>query len=427
VLRRRHPARAVAVLACCLVAGACSAIGGGAGTGAGSAEQQPDDSLVVDVGGDESTAAAPETGSNDGDGGGDGPESDRLVLELVAAMTPEQKVGQLLMPQVFGRGDNVTDAERQQNLAAHGFATPSEIVTGHHLGGVIYLAGNIESAPQLRAFSASLQEAAVDAVGVGLLVAVDQEGGRVSRISDEVSSFPAAGDLNADPALAREAGYVTGQQVQQQGINVVLAPVADVLPAGRSSFIGDRSFGDDPQTVAEMVTASVQGLQQSGVAAAVKHWPGHGATTVDSHNTLPTIGLERSDWERRDRVPFDAAVAEGVAIVLVGHLAFPELDPSGRPATVSPVLIDELLRDELGFDGVVMSDALNMGGVASIPAGELPVAALQAGVDIILIPPSVSQAASSLIQALNDGSITEAQLDAAVVRVLNLKQRLGLL
>ena len=354
------------------------------------------------------------------------PPVDR-VAQVMATMTAEQKIGQLLMPMVFGTGDDVTPAERRLNLEAHGYATPSEIVARYQLGGVIYLQSNIDSAPQVKSFSRRLQQAAADSSGIGLLVAIDQEGGRVSRLSDEVSLFPPALDLAGDPRLIQESAYVTGQQVQQQGINVVLAPVADVVEAASPSFIGNRSYGEDPEAVATMVSAAVTGLQQSGVAAAVKHWPGHGATSVDSHSSLPTLDVDRETWEGRERVPFAAAVEQDVSIVLVGHLAMPKFDPSAQPATISPILVDDLLRNGLGFDGVVMSDALNMGAVGDIPNGELEVGSILAGVDIVLIPPSLSDAYAALTAAVADGRISEQRLDASVARVLRLKENLGLL
>ncbi len=354
------------------------------------------------------------------------PETDP-VPEILAGLTPEEKVGQLLMPMVHGTGVDLTAEEQQLNLDAHGFANPTEIVSAYKLGGVIYLESNVDSAQQLRGMSNRLQAAADDSVGIGLLLAIDQEGGRVSRISDEVTTYPPAQNLTGDPARVREAGYVTGQQVQEQGINVVLAPVADVVEPGTPNFIGDRSFGNDPEVVASMVVAAVDGLQQSGVAAAVKHWPGHGATPLDSHLDLPTVDVDRAVWEARELPPFAAAIEEDVSIVLVGHLALPQLDPSGLPATVSPALVDGLLRDELGFDGVVMSDALNMGAVSGIPEPELVVASVNAGVDIILIPPSVEAASAALNQAVASGTISQERLDEAVTRVLRLKHDLGLL
>ncbi len=349
------------------------------------------------------------------------------VAELLATLSIEQKIGQLLMPTVFGTGIEPTASERELNLEAHGFGTPDEIVEAYHLGGVIYLEENVASAQQLKTMSGELQTAALNSSGIGLMVAIDQEGGRVSRISDEVTSFPPASDLAGDPRVVREASYVTGQQVKQQGVNVVLAPVADVLEPGQVSFIGNRSFGDDPNLVASMVAAAVDGLQQSGVAAAVKHWPGHGATSLDSHEQLPTLNVDRALWEQRELPPFAAAIEQGVSIVLVGHLALPQLDPSGDPATISPVLIDGLLRQELGFDGVVMTDALNMGAVANIPRRDLTVASVKPGIDVILIPPSLSDAAVALLEAVASGDITEQRIDESVTRILRLKQNLGLL
>ena len=347
------------------------------------------------------------------------------VSELVASLTVEQKIGQLLMPVVFGTGADPSPSDRELNLQAHGYATPNEIVEAYQLGGVIYLPNNVESAAQLRTMSSQLQETATQDGGVGLLVAVDQEGGRVSRISEEVTSFPPPVDLAGDAGQVREASYVTGQQVQQQGVNVVLAPVADVWQPG--SFIGNRSFGGDPAVVSTMVAAAVDGLQQSGVAAAVKHWPGHGATPEDSHEKLPTLDVARSLWEERDLPPFRAAIDQDVSIVLVGHLALSQFDPSGVPATISPILIDGLLREEQGFDGVVMSDALNMGAVDNIPPQDLAVASVQAGIDVILIPPSLELASEGLTNAVASGEISQERLDLSVTRILRLKQQLGLL
>lgn len=407
----------VAVLG--LVASACS---GSTGTGA-TADQadQPaeaTDATVADEPTETALVVEPEE-----------PPEPRVdpVPDLLASLTVEQKIGQLLMPTLFGQASAVVGDDADLNLAAHGAANPSDIVVDHHLGGVIYLEDNIESAQQVRVMSRDLQDAAVADTGIGLLVAVDQEGGRVSRLSDEMSLFPPARSMSGDAELVRETNYVTGQQVQQQGVNVVLAPVADVIDPASPSFIDDRSFGADPGVVATMVGAAVDGLQQAGVAAAVKHWPGHGATPVDSHQLLPSLDIDRTLWEQRERVPFEEAIDRDVAIVLVGHLALPQFDPSGAPATVSPPLIEGLLRQELGFDGVVMTDALNMGAVGSIPERELVVDAVIAGVDIILIPPSLTEATSALAAAVADGRISQERLDQSVTRVLRLKDQLGLL
>lgn len=346
--------------------------------------------------------------------------------EILAGLSVEEKIGQLLMPVLAGRAPaEVTKDEQTVNRTATGLSVPAEIVTDYHLGGVIYLAKNIGTADQVDLLSAGLQQAARADSGVGLLVAVDQEGGRVNRITDGVTVFPSAEVLSGDAAAVREAGYLTGRQVADLGINVVLAPVADVTRPDMASFISNRSYGSDPQVVSQMVTASVDGLQDSGVAAAVKHWPGHGGTDVDSHLELPVLDISREGWDQRERIPFQAAIEHRVSIVLVGHLAIPSLDPSGAPATVSSAMIDGLLRTELGFDGVVMTDALNMGAVEAIDPGRLAVQAVLAGVDILLVPPDLGVAYRALTSAVERGEISPERLDRSVLRILRLKERLG--
>ena len=343
---------------------------------------------------------------------------------LLATLSPEQKIGQLLMPVLFGTdANNVGPAEAAANRALGGAATPAELVAANHLGGVLYLGTNIVNTSQVDALSAGLQ--AVTPPGVGLLIAVDQEGGRVNRITEGVTVFPSARSLSGDAEAVRAAASTTGTELSALGINVVPAPVADLTDGG--GVIGNRSYGSDPSVSAAMVVAAVEGLTTAGVASAVKHWPGHGATATDSHRSLPILDVDVATWRARELVPFEAAIKEGVDIVLVGHLAIPSLDPSGAPATVSPVLLDELLRQEMGFDGVVMTDALDMGAVGSYSRGELVVQAVLAGVDILLVTPDLAAARAGLLAALDDGRLTPERLDASVERVLRLKLRLGLL
>lgn len=356
------------------------------------------------------------------------PSGPSAAEELLPTLTLEQKVGQLFMPVVWGSDPTtVTDLEGRRNEEVFGFRTPAEIVAAYDLGGVMYLGHNIVTANQVGDLSAGLQEVALADGGIGLLVAVDQEGGRVNRITDGVNVFPPAAILSGDRLAVEEAGYLTGNQVSGQGVNVVLAPVADLAEPGTSGAIGNRSYGSDPAVVADMVTAAIDGLQGSGVAAAVKHWPGHGPTEVDSHIRLPVLGIGQAEWEQRERFPFEAAIDSDVAIVLVGHLVLPSIDPTSAPATVSPVLIDEQLRSVLGFDGVVMTDALNMGAVSDLDPGQLVIESVAAGADVMLYPPDLPAAHAALLEAVQAGELDEARLDQAVLRVLRLKESLGLL
>jgi len=350
------------------------------------------------------------------------------ILLLLETMTVEQRAGQLLMPVLFGTdAEVVSSAEAAANQRLAAVDSIAAAIQTYNLGGILYLGNNINGADQLSALSAGIQAAARDVIpGVGALIAVDQEGGRVNRITDGVEVFPSARALSGDADAVQAAAEATGAGLAAQGINVVLAPVAD-LTSGNSGVIGNRSYSDDPEVAAEMVAAAVSGLQSSGVAAGVKHWPGHGATTLDSHSQLPVINVDDETWRGRERVPFAAAVESGVAIVMVGHLALPLLDPEGRPATVSPVLVDELLRGDLGFEGVVMTDALDMGAVRDQDRAGLVVDSMLAGVDVLLATPDVAVAHAAIVDAVKSGTISEDALDDAVERVLRLKARLGLL
>lgn len=347
-----------------------------------------------------------------------------VVLET---MSVEDKVGQLLMPLLAGTSaGEVTAAESAANVALSGLATPQEIVAQFRLGGVIYLGHNIQDAAQVAALSSGLQAAATQASSPGLLLGIDQEGGRVVRITDGVTPVPSARSFAGDTAAIEASALLSGQELQTQGFNLVFAPVAD-LADGNAGVIGDRSYSADPQQAASAVAAAIRGFEQSGIAASVKHWPGHGATTVDSHQSLPTVQVTYDEWVLRERVPFVAALEAGVEVVMVGHLYLPGLDDQDRASSVSPVIINQLLRDELGFAGVVVTDALDMGAVSSIQRGELAVAAIEAGVDLLLAPPDLLAAQEALLAAVTDGRITIERLDEAVLRILRLKERLGLL
>jgi len=350
------------------------------------------------------------------------------IVVRVDGLTLEQKVGQLLMPVLAGTDATApTAAEAAVNQRIAGVDSMKEVVERYALGGVIYLGNNVVSAEQLTALSADIELASqASTPGIGALISVDQEGGRVNRVTDGVEIFPAARSLAPDADVIRDAAATTATGLKAQGVNIVLGPVAD-LTDGNAGVIGDRSYGADPQVTAKMVVASVEGLQGADVAAAVKHWPGHGDTPLDSHAVLPTIDIDRLAWEQRERVPFEAAVDAGVAIVMVGHLALPGLDPSGAPATVSSVLIEDRLRADLAFDGVVMTDALDMGAVRDQDRADLAIRSVEAGVDILLAPPDLAVVHAGLVDAVMTGRLSEARIDASVARILRLKAELGLL
>ncbi|MET8139078.1 glycoside hydrolase family 3 N-terminal domain-containing protein [Sphaerisporangium sp. NPDC005288] len=343
----------------------------------------------------------------------------------LAKMSLEEKVGQLFMPVLYGPR---AEGAHGENQARFGVGSPAAAVRKYHPGGVILFpwAGNVGDARQLAALTRGLQKAAK----VPLLIGVDQENGVVSRLGSIVTDVPGSMAIGAtrDPAAARSAARVTGEELRALGINLDFAPVADVNVNPANPVIGARSFGSDPKRVSAMVGAAVEGFHDAGVGSAAKHFPGHGDTRVDSHSGLPVIQHTRSQWQRLDAPPFKEAVRRGVDIVMSAHVVMPKLDPSGDPATLSKPILTGLLRDELGFDGVVSTDALDMQGVREkYGDAEVAVRAVLAGVDLLLMPPNFRKAYDAVLGAVKSGRISRERLDRSVTRLLTLKAARGIL
>ncbi|MGW6707945.1 glycoside hydrolase family 3 protein, partial [Streptomyces sp. NPDC054956] len=327
------------------------------------------------------------------------------------------------------------DARRNQEL--FGVRTPAELVSRYHLGGIVYFgwAHNTRDPHQIAALSAGLQKAAADSgAGVPLLLSIDQEHGAVARVGKPATLLPGAmalgamaPDGGAASAEARRAARLAGTELAAMGIRHDYAPVADVNVDPANPVIGVRSFGSDPQAVAALVAAQVRGYQGAGVAATVKHFPGHGDTGTDSHVGLPLMKHTRAQWEELDEPPFRAAVEAGVDVVMTAHIVFPALDPSGDPATLSRPIVTGILRERLGFRGVVVTDALDMAGVRQKYGDDrVPVLALKAGCDQLLNPPDLGLAHRSVLAAVEAGELTRARIEESVLRILELKDRRGL-
>lgn len=363
---------------------------------------------------------------------------------LLGSMTLEQKVGQLFV--VYGWGLSATDDRSDvlvNNQAVSGAGTLAGIVERYQPAGIALFSAdsddptavpldNIDTPEQVRTLTAGLQEAATrpGTPQVPLLVAVDQEQGLVNRVGAPATLLPgnmalgAAGSTDA----AREAAAITARELLALGINTDFAPVVDVNANPANPVIGVRSFGADPVPVGLLGAAAVEGYQGTGMAATAKHFPGHGDTSVDSHTGLPVITHDRPTLDAVDLLPFRDAIAAGVDLIMTGHLAVPALDPSGDPATLSAPILSGLLRDELGYDGVIITDALDMAAVREmVPDAEVPVRALEAGADLLLMPPDLEVAHAAVLDAVRQGRLTPERIDASVRRVLTLKARRGLL
>ena len=372
------------------------------------------------------TAAGPDNGSSQP--ALEHEQEQAWVGSTLRRMTVQEKVGQLFVSVAYGER---ADAPDQRNRAEFGLDTAAELVGRYHLGGVVYFnwTSTLGSPQQVAELSNGLQRAARGSgAGVPLLISTDQENGAIVRIGPPATLLPTAGDLGAAGSAedARTAAEISGRELRAMGVNQDLAPVADVNLNPSNPVLGARTFSADPAVAATMTGAQVTGYQRS-VAATVKHFPGHGATATDSHVALPVVDHDRAQWERLDAPPFRAAVAAGVDVIMIGHIAAPGLDPSGQPATLSPVIVDGLLRRELGYHGVVMTDSLRMQGVRDVASDErIPVLALAAGADLLLMPANLDVAYRSVLAAVRSGELTQARIDASVRRILELKWRRGM-
>jgi beta-N-acetylhexosaminidase len=340
-------------------------------------------------------------------------------------MTLEQKVGQLFVNHVYGAAADTAD---NRNTTEYGVATPAQIIATYHLGGVSYFtwSANIANPRQIAKLSNGLQQAAISTgANVPLLIGTDQETGSIVRVGPPATQFPGAMALGAtqDVAAARDAAAITGKELAAMGINQDYAPVGDVNLNPGNPVIGVRSFGEDPEKVADFTTAQVNGYQrQAGIVATAKHFPGHGDTRVDSHTGIPEITHTREQWETIDAVPFKRAIAAGLDMIMTGHLVFPALDPSKDPATLSKPIMTGILRHDLGFQGVIITDALGMQGVRDKYGDDrVPVLAINAGVDMLLRPPNFRLAYNAVLEAARNGEITTQRLNEAVTRILRLK------
>jgi beta-N-acetylhexosaminidase len=344
----------------------------------------------------------------------------------VASPELERKIGQMLLAGVLGT--TVIDDARQ-------------MIENLHVGNIILMGRNIDSPDQVLALTQELQSLAIEENGIGRLIATDQEGGLVQRLN-YVSGFtlmPAESFVGEteSPDLIRRYGQMVGEELLAVGVNWNMAPVLDVNTNPDNPVIGSlgRSYGATPELVETAGVAFIEGLHDAGVAATGKHFPGHGSTTEDSHHSLPYVTEDRATLEAIDLVPFQAAIDHGVDAIMPAHVVYDALDPSGLPATVSEPIQTGLLRGELGFDGVIVTDDLGMAGITELfDPGEAAVRAVLAGADMLTCvrmpdfpgscsPEMIETIRDGLIEAVNSGRISEERIDESVERITALKER----
>ena len=328
-------------------------------------------------------------------------------------MTLRNKVGQLLMIGFEG-------TELSQDLIAW--------LKEYQPGGVILFSRNLVDPAQIADLTNSIQAQAPKAP---LLIAIDQEGGRVTRLPKGVYHFPARRHSVAachSPELAYQAASVTAQELRAVGINMNMAPVLDVNSNPSNPIIGNRAFGDDPDQVCLMAGATISGFHDQGVLACGKHFPGHGDTMTDSHKELPIVDLSKERLERIELKPFRYAISHGLLAMMSAHVHYPALDDTA-PATLSYAVMTTLLRRELGFTGLSLSDDLEMHAIVDhVSVGEAAVRSLQAGVDLLLVcqrQDRQTEAIEAIEQALSSGELSIHLIESSLARLSEMKTPLS--
>ncbi len=351
----------------------------------------------------------------------------------MAGMTLREKVGQLFLIRPDALDPALPLEEINDDKAAGSRAlsrSMRERLADYPVGGIAMFGKNIADPGQLTTFIADLQSAS----GVPLLMAVDEEGGRVARLANHPAFLvPQVGSMDdvaatGIPENARRAGKTIGGYLAEYGFNLDFAPVADVNTNPDNTVIGSRAFGSDPVLAGRMVAAEVAGLHEAGIMSCLKHFPGHGDTDDDTHDGS---ALSDKTWQEMlscEMIPFQAGIGAGTDLVMVAHIAVPNAASDGLPASLSQEIITHRLRGELGFDGVVITDSLAMGAITqSYSAADAAVLSLQAGADLLLMPNGLPEAFDGVMDAVENGGLDEARIDESVRRVLTLKQAYGLL
>ena len=345
------------------------------------------------------------------------------IDKLLNFMTLEEKIAQLffITPEALTGVATVTEA---------GDLT-EECYKQYPVGGIIYFRENIESRQQLSSMLRRMQEISTERIGLPAFLGTDEEGGRVTRIyGSSITDIPYVGSMysvgtSGDLQAAYEAGNTLGCYLKELGFNVDFAPVADIFTNEENTVIGDRAFGNNVETVSEMVPACVKGLQDAGIEATLKHFPGHGDTTEDSHSGYANSYKNLDELRECELKPFQAGIKADVSLVMVGHISLPDVLDSQIPASLSSEIVQNLLRDELDFKGVIITDALNMGAISqNYTSADAAISAVKAGVDMLLMPLDFRAAYEALINAVQEGEISEQRINESVRRIIRIKEKM---
>lgn len=378
-----------------------------------------------------------ETDTNGDDSETNTDEEDSLVVkdevvvvgmaeDILKNMTLEEKIGQLFIVNFELLDDSEGSYYEWRELTDN----MKTALDKYKVGGVTFFARNIETREQTMEFINDLQENS----RVPLFISVDEEGGDVARIANNTNmkttvfpSMEVVGELG-DEDYAYTIGETIGKEIKELGFNLDFAPVADVKTNEANTEIGNRSFGSDPKLVAKMVKQVVKGLQSQNVSATLKHFPGHGDVSENSHDGSVNVENDIERLRKIDFVPFKAGIKAGVDFIMVSHISISRVTESTEPASLCSLVMQNMLRTELGFEGVIITDAFNMKAITdNYTAGKAAVTAIKSGADVILMPENLEEAYESVLEAVNDGTIKESNIDDSVRRILQLKLKRGII
>ncbi len=337
-----------------------------------------------------------------------------LLEKQIKIMTIDEKIGQMLMMGVEG-------TVLSEDII--------EMIESYHIGGIIFFKRNMQSVEQILELVNDIKASNFDRIP--LFLSVDHEGGRVNRLSAEFVKIPTSqmiGKVNAEE-FSYTLGKIMGEQLTALGLNMNYAPVLDINSNANNPVIGDRAFGSTNELVSKQGIQVMKGLQSQLVIPVVKHFPGHGDTSVDSHIDIPSVNKSLSELREFELIPFIEAIEHQSDVMMVAHILMTQIDPQ-YPATLSNMVITKLLREEIGFEGVVITDDMTMGAIVKYYGiGEASVLAIRAGNDIVMIAHDKSEqiaAIDSIKQAIDNGILTEERIDQSVYRILQLKQKYNL-
>lgn len=342
------------------------------------------------------------------------------VKNKVKSMSLEEKAAQLF----FVTPEDIT----QVDVATVAGEDTKKAYEQYPVGGIVYFSRNIQGPEQLSEMLAKTRDYAEEIAGVPVFLGVDEEGGEVSRVAGNTNfsvtryeSMRAIGD-SKDTSQAYDVGKTLASYLKELGFNIDFAPNADVITNSGNTVIGNRSFGEDPQLVADMTSQVVKGLQDNGVSACLKHFPGHGGTVEDSHEGRAYTDKTLEEMEEKELLPFKEGIKADPDFIMAGHISIPKSLGDNTPASLSEKVLTGLLRDQYGYDGIIITDALNMKAVSGVysPA-EASVKAILAGADMLLMPDDFRAAYNGVLEAVEEGDLSEERIDASVERILRLK------